>query len=176
MTGSPHIEVVPRRALAPAHYAAIVALCARAYDEPFDAHLAPFDDATHVLASLDGELVSHALWVPRTLTYRGAPLRSAYVEAVATEPRHQGRGHATRVLRALADAITGFDLGALAPSDAAFYARLGWESWRGPLAVETPAGPEPTPGEAVMILRLARTPPLDLDAPLIAPWRPGEIW
>ena len=36
---------------------------------------------------------------------------------------------------------------------------------------------QPTPDETVMILRLPRTPPdLDLDAPLSAEWRRGELW
>jgi GNAT superfamily N-acetyltransferase len=181
MTDAPRIEVLSRGALTPARYDAILALCTRAYEEPFAEYLAPFGDATHVLATVDGELVSHAMWVPRTLTHRGTPLRCAYVEAVATEPTRQRRGHATRVLRALADAITDFELGALSPSDAAFYARLGWEPWRGPLAVATgdvASGDAvtPTPDEEVMILRLPRTPALDLDGPLVAPWRPGEVW
>jgi hypothetical protein len=35
---------------------------------------------------------------------------------------------------------------------------------------------EPTPGEDVMVLRLPRTPAIDLDGELIAPWRPGDVW
>jgi aminoglycoside 2'-N-acetyltransferase I len=56
------------------------------------------------------------------------------------------------------------------------YARLGWELWRGPLFVRTDAGLMPTPDEEVMILRLPRTTPLDLDSPLSAEWREGELW
>lgn len=176
MTETLRIDIWPRSALPSAQYADIVALCSRAYEEPFAHVLAAFKDATHVIASVNGELVSHALWVPRTLTCAGTRLRSAYVEAVATEPRHQGRGYASRVLHALAAAITSFDMGALSPSDPAFYARLGWELWRGPLAVATDGGVLPTPDEEVMILRLPNTPRLDLDATLIAPWREGDIW
>jgi len=76
----------------------------------------------------------------------------------------------------LAGAITAYDIGALSPSDPAFYARLGWELWRGPLAVATDAGITPTPDEEVMILRLPKTPPLDLHGTLVAPWRPGDVW
>ena len=134
--------------------------------------------STHVLGRLDGELVSHAAWVTRLLQPEGLPLlRTAYVEAVATAPEHQGRGYATAVLRALADRITDFDLGALSPSDAKFYARLGWESWRGPTLIRLPEGGllDPT-GEDVMILRLPATPALDLNARLTAEWRRGELW
>jgi GNAT superfamily N-acetyltransferase len=176
MNDALRIDVVPHATLDPGRYAEVVALCERAYEEPFAGIMAAFPDATHVLASTAEELVSHALWVPRTLVADGRALRSAYVEAVATEPRHQGRGYASRVLRAVAAAITGYDVGALSPSDAAFYARLGWEAWRGPLAVATDAGMVPTPDEEVMILRLPATPPLDTGGTLVAPWRVGDVW
>lgn len=170
------IEIVPGASLSQVQYESIVALCTRAYDEEFGEILAGFAGPTHVLGYLGDELVSHALWIPRTLLYNGAALRSAYVEAVATEQRHQGRGYASAVLRALAGAITDYDIGALSPSDPAFYARLGWELWRGPLAVATDEGIVPTPDEQVMILRLPKTPPLDLHGTLVAAWRPGEVW
>jgi aminoglycoside 2'-N-acetyltransferase I len=154
----------------------IIALCSRAYNSDFSDLLDAFEDTTHVLAYIDRQLVSHALWIPRTLTYQGTPLRSAYVEAVATDPPLQGRGYASHVLRALTAAITSFDLGALSPSDPAFYTRLGWELWRGPLGVATEDGVTPTPDGSVMIFRLPNTPPLDLHESLIAPWRTGDIW
>jgi hypothetical protein len=58
-----------------------------------------------------------------------------------------------------------------------FYVRLGWERWRGPLFIRTNVGLDPTPEESVMILRLAGTPTdLDLNEPLCAEWRAGELW
>ena len=176
MTETLHIEIVRRAELSPHRYQEVLALCERAYHEDLSHLMATFDDPTHVLGYLDGELVSHALWIARTLTYQGMPLRCAYVEAVATEPRYQGRGYASHVLRTLAAAIASFDVGALSPSDPAYYTRLGWEQWQGPLAVATGEGVTPTPDEEVMILRLPNTPPLDLHEGLIAPWRVGEIW
>lgn len=177
-SGAPalHIEIIPGASLTPAQHSSIVALCTCAYEEEFGEILAQFADPTHVVAYLGGELVSHALWIPRTLLYNDAPLLCAYVEAVATEPRYQGRGYASAVLRALARAISDYDIAALSPSDPAFYTRLGWESWRGPLAVATADGITPTPDEDVMILRLPKTPPLDLHGALVAPWRPGDVW
>jgi len=171
-----HIEILPHTSIPLTQYQDIVALCSRAYDEDFHDILTLFADATHVVTYLHRDLVSHALWIPRTLTYNGMPLRSAYVEAVATEPRYQGRGYASKVLRAVAAAITSYDIGALSPSDPAFYTRLGWEQWCGRLAVSTDDGVTPTPDDVVMILRLPNTPPLDLHGTLIAPWRAGEIW
>ncbi len=171
-----HITIVPGTALSAALRQDIIALCTRAYEEDFADIMAAFTGATHVLGYLGDELVSHALWIPRTLTCNGAPLRCAYVEAVATEPRYQGRRCASSILRALAAAVTDYDLAALSPSEAAFYARLGWEAWRGPLAVLTAGSVIPTPDEDVMILRLPNTPPLDLYGMLVAPWREGDIW
>lgn len=176
MTDGLRLEVRARRDLDSDTFERVTALCTRAYEEPFAGILDQFREATHLLGWMGETLVSHALWVARPLTAGSRLLRSAYVEAVATEPAHQGRGHASALLRALGDQIASFDLGALSPSEAAFYARLGWESWRGPLAVATPYGLQPTPEEEVMILRLPKTPPLDLDGPLVAPWREGDVW
>ncbi len=176
VTEALQIEIIPHSSISPARYQDIIALCSRAYDEDFHDSLALFVDAFHVVGSLDRELVSHALWIPRTLSYNGMPLRSAYVEAVATEPRYQGQGYASKLLRALAAAITSYELGALSPSDPAFYRRLGWEQWLGPLAVMSDEGVRPTPEDVAMILRLPDTPTLDLHGTLTAPWRAGEIW
>jgi aminoglycoside 2'-N-acetyltransferase I len=163
--------------LTAAQRAEIIELCAVAYEENFDTLFELLPDSTHVLAYLDGHLVSHAEWVTRWLAPEGyAPLRTAYVEAVATLPGFQGRGFATTVLQALSRHIQDFDMGALSPSEAAFYERLGWELWRGPLAIRTEAGLTDTPDEEVMILRLANTPTLNLDGRLTAEWRDGELW
>ena len=58
-----------------------------------------------------------------------------------------------------------------------FYERLGWELWRGRLGIRTLQGIESTPeDEEVMIMRLGKTPELDLKAFLTAEWRKGELW
>jgi aminoglycoside 2'-N-acetyltransferase I len=103
---------------------------------------------------------------------------AAYIELVATDPASQGNGYASMLLRALVSKLTKHDIAGLSPSAESFYARLGWELWRGPLFVRTEAGIESSPeDEEVMILRLPRTPAhLDLDAPLSVEWRPGEVW
>jgi Predicted acetyltransferase involved in intracellular survival and related acetyltransferases len=131
-----------------------------------------------VLGRFDGHLVSHALWVTRYLQAGHGPLlRTAYVEAVATDPDYQRRGFATAVMQRLAAEVKDFELAALSPSDPAFYARLGWQLWRGPLFIRTEDGLLASPDEEqVMILRLPRTPLLDLDMPLSAEWRQGELW
>ena len=156
----------------------ITNLCTEAYEEEFSAYLEAVGSGVHVVGRLDGVVVSHAMWVTRVLDADArVTLRTAYVEAVATRPSHQRRGFASEILARLAAEILDYDLGALSPSEPSFYARLGWELWRGPLFIRTDQGLEPTPGESVMIRRLPRTPAdLDLNARLTAEWRPGEVW
>lgn len=174
---APAIGVHPAADLDPVDRAAILALCSAAYEEDFAPYLDLLPGAVHVTLREAGVIVSHAAWVTRWLQPEGLPLlRTAYIEAVATLPARQGRGHATAILAALPPLLGDFDLGALSPSEPAFYARLGWTSWRGPLSVRTGRGREATPDEAVMILRLPRTPSLDLGAGLSVEFRPGEVW
>lgn len=177
MASALEIRTLPRTTLSGAEYAELVALCTRAYGEDLGPYLAPLTDATHVLAYADSALVCHAAWVTRWLQVGDGPLlRTAYVEAVATEPAYERRGYATAVLRRLAEAIQTYDIGALSPSDPMFYRRLGWELWQGPLGVRTNQGQVPTPDEEAMILRLPNTLSLDFAAPLSIEWRVGEVW
>lgn len=172
------IDVVRAAALSAAEKASLTALCTRAYEEDMTLVLQTFTDPVHVLGRLDGQLVSHALWVTRYLQAGAQPLlRTAYVELVATEPAYQRRGFAAEVMRRVAAEVQDYDLAALSPFSAAYYARLGWEAWQGPLFIRAEAGRLPTPeDEEVMILRLPRTPALDLRQPLSAEWRAGELW
>lgn len=172
------VEVVPTSALSPAQMAEILELCTRAYEEDFAPYLAAISGGVHVLAYLEGTLVCHAMWVTRWLQVGAGPLRrTAYVEAVATEPAFQRRGYATQVLRRLAEEVQGYEIAALSPSAPAFYARLGWLLWQGPLSVRTDTAVVASPDEAVMILCLPNTTPIDLFAPLSIEWRAGdEVW
>ena len=181
VAGPTRIEIVTRQALTPARYREVVELCERAYAEDNDIAdlIREFEDATHILlVGAHDRLVSHALWIERWLIHGTGRVRSAYVELVATDPEHQRHGHASTVMRALGSAIASFDIGALSPSDPAFYARFGWELWRGPLFEQRQNGVSvPSPAEEdVMVLQQLGRPQLDLDGPLTAPWRPGEIW
>ena len=133
----------------------------------------------HFLLHADGALVSHASVVERELHVAGRPLRTGYVEAVATAPDRQGDGFGTSVMRGVGAYVRdNFELGALGTGSHHFYERLGWQTWRGPTSVRTPAGDQPTPDEDGYILVLATptSPPLDLDAPISCEWRPGDVW
>lgn len=164
--------------LSPNDRQTLIELCTAAYEENFDHLFDSLPGSTHIIARLENEIVSHAAWVTRWLQPEGLPeLRTAYIEAVATLPRYQGQGFGSAVLRNLVPYISDYELGALSPSEADFYARFGWELWQGPLFIRTAAGLEPSPAdEEVMILRLPQTPALNLHAALSAEWRAGELW
>jgi aminoglycoside 2'-N-acetyltransferase I len=155
----------------------IINLCSAAYEMDFSHLFETLPGSTHVLAWLNGEMVSHAAWVTRWLQPEGQKLlRTAYVEAVATAPEHRGQGLATAVLKELQIQIRDYQLGALSPSDPAFYERLGWELWQGPLAIRLPNELLPRPDGRVMILRLDSTPQLDLNSPLTAELQTANLW
>jgi aminoglycoside 2'-N-acetyltransferase I len=135
----------------------------------------------HVLAVEDGELVAHAAVVDRTLRAGGRPLRTGYVEGVATRSDRRRRGLAGLVMREAGAIIRRrHELGALSDGSGipGFYERLGWEHWRGPTFVE--AAPEPVrtadDDGGVMVLRTPATGALDLTAPLVCDGRPGDPW
>ena len=133
----------------------------------------------HFVLDLDGEIVAHASVVPRELHVGGRPVRTGYVEAVATLPARQGQGIGSIVMEAVGDWIRDrYELGALGTGRHAFYERLGWRRWRGPSAVRTASGEHPTPEEDgyILVLVTASSPVLDIDAPIACDWRPGDVW
>lgn len=133
----------------------------------------------HFLAYRGGELVSHAVVTTRWLQPASQPLlKTAYVDAVATHPAHEGRGYGSAVMRRLASAIDDdYVIGCLQTGRETFYTRLGWEVWRGPLAGRGAAGLVPTPDQTgVMVLRLSKSPALDLDAALTIECQETRIW
>ncbi len=160
-------------------YREIVALCNAAYRQDLTELMATFGPRTHVLGIIETELVTHAMWVTRWLQVADAqPLKTAYVEAVATLPAQQRNGYATRVMQRLEQSIpAAYEAAALSPATTGIYTRLGWHFWRGPLSIRLPSGEHrATPDESVMVLPLPGRPALLLDQPLSAEWRKGELW
>ncbi len=155
-----------------------IGLCTRAFEEDFRPYMDSFEDATHILGIVDGHLATHALWITRWLQVgESEPLRTAYVEAVATEPAYRGRGYATAVMEEVVLQIQAYEIGGLAPFNANYYGRLGWELWQGPLFERKGDRLERSPAdEEVMIYRLLKTPSLDLTMPISIEWRAGEVW
>ncbi len=134
---------------------------------------------THFLAEVDGEIVSHASVVERTLHVADVAILTGYVEAVATRPGLQGRGYGTAVMRRVGDLMrNGYELGALGTGSHGFYERLGWRAWRGPSSVRTEAGDNRTPQDDgyIMVLTTPSTPSIDVDLPICCEWRPGDVW
>ena len=171
------LEVLHADQLTSQQLAEIHALCNRAYNADLKPLFETFADITHVLGYWGPAIVSHAMWVTRWLQPSNLPpLRTAYVEMVATEPEFQGRGFASAVMRRLANAIHDFEMGGLSPAEPLLYEKLGWVFWKGPHFIRTKDGLFSTPEDQIMILKLPKTPPLDLTLPLSAEWREGELW
>jgi aminoglycoside 2'-N-acetyltransferase I len=103
------------------------------------------------------------------------------VEAVAVAPGLPRRGIGTHVMEVIARTIDdAYELGALGTGSHGFYARLGWEVWRGPTWIRERDGStrrSPDEDGDIMVRRTPATPPdLDLTLPLAVDWRPGEVW
>jgi aminoglycoside 2'-N-acetyltransferase I len=133
----------------------------------------------HFVLDLAGEIVAHASVVEREIHVGGVPLRTGYVEALATDPARQRAGLGSRLMVTINDHIrANYELGALGTGVHAFYERLGWRTWRGPSSVRTPRGDQPTPDDDgyILVLPTPSSPPLDLDAPISCDWRPGDVW
>jgi aminoglycoside 2'-N-acetyltransferase I len=133
----------------------------------------------HFVLDMDGKILAHAAVVERELHAGGRPLRTGYVEAVATAPAHQRKGYGSAVMRpAGAHIRKHFELGALGTSSHGFYERLGWETWRGPTYVRTSTGLQRTADEDgyILVLRTPRSPALVLTDPISCDWRPGDVW
>jgi aminoglycoside 2'-N-acetyltransferase I len=134
---------------------------------------------THVLLE-EGDLVlSHASVVPRRLRIGNRDVSTGYVEAVATRPAHQGRGHATRVLGEVTRVITEqYEMGALSTGVPTLYESAGWELWHGPTFASTPDGTVRTAEDdgGIMVLRTPATGPLDLTEAITCDWREGDVW
>jgi aminoglycoside 2'-N-acetyltransferase I len=184
MGGTPAIRRLASPELTTAEVHTLRALFAAAWPDSDDA----FADedwehalgGIHVLLEEDGHILSHASVVPRLLEVSGIPIRTGYVEAVATWPEFQRLGHGSAVIREIDEVIAAnYELGALGTGEFAFYERLGWERWRGSTWVRTPTGAARTPAEDgyIMVLRTPATPlDLDLDAPISCEWRAGDVW
>ena len=131
------------------------------------------------MLDLDGEIVTHASVVERELHVDGRPLRTGYVEAVATSIDRQGAGFGSLVMADVTSYIRDrFELGALGTGRHRFYGRLGWLTWTGPSSVRVPGGTRRTPDEDgyILVLPTPSSPPLDLATPISCDWRGGDVW
>ena len=133
----------------------------------------------HFVLDVDGEIAAHASVVERELHVGGRPVRTGYVEAVATAPLRQGTGLGSLLMAEVSAYIRDrFELGALGTGRHRFYERQGWQTWTGPSAMRTADGERPTPDDdgCIMVLATPTSPPLDLSAAITSEWRPGDAW
>lgn len=169
--------------LRPGELAAMRALCDAAWAE----RAADFSDddwqaaigGTHVVVEDAGTIVAHSSLVERTLELDGTPLRTGYVEAVATLPAWQRQGLGTLVMREVSAVLDrAYELGALSSALDGFYERFGWQIWPGTTGVREGGIVRPTPKEdGAIYLRFADG-PRALHAGLLVcgALRPGDPW
>ncbi len=173
------ITTARTEALNTATRAAIIHVCRTAFQEDDFLQLFSYipSGGIHVIAYQKQEVVGHAVATTRWLQPEGlALLRTAYIDAVATLPAYQGQGIGSTVMRHIAAAIPAYELACLQTERMSFYGRIGWEAWRGLLAVRKPLELVPTfDQKGIMILRLARTPPLNVEGLLTVNYD-GRMW
>ena len=123
--------------------------------------------------------MAHAAIVPRVLEASGRTVQTGYLEGVATAVTRQGEGLGSlAVAEATRRVRSGFDMGALGTGRHRFYARLGWERWRGPSFARHGAELVRTPedDDALMVLRFGPSADLDVTGSLTCEGRPGDDW
>jgi aminoglycoside 2'-N-acetyltransferase I len=175
------VSVLTTEALTAAQRTSVIDVCITAHDKEEYEHLFSQipSGGRHFLAYRGEELVSHAVVTTRWAQPEGRQaLRTAFVDAVSTLPTYQGRGYGSATMSRLASEIGDYEIGCLQTDhEVAFYERLGWELWLGPLAGRNDEGLIPTPQQrGVMVLRLPRTPPIDVVTRLTIECQPDRIW
>jgi GNAT superfamily N-acetyltransferase len=174
------VMVLTTEDLSAEHRSSVIELCIAAHESEDFLNLFTHipSGGRHFLAYRGPQLVSHAVVTTRWVQAEDRPeLRTAYVDAVSTLPTCQGMGYGSAVMNRLAAEIEDYEIGCLQTDRPGFYDRLGWKVWRGPLAGRGANGLIPTPEQrGVMVLRLPRTPPLDLETQLSIECQPYRIW
>lgn len=154
-----------------------LAFVGRFSDEDWDHTLG----GLHFLVAEGGSPIAHAAVVQRRFLHQDQPWRCGYVEAVAVDPAHQGRGLAAAVMTAAERVIDrSYHLGALSASTAGrgLYVKRGWLPWQGPTYTLSPTGPARTPedDDSTLVRAVPGAAPLALNLPLTCDWRDGDVW
>jgi GNAT superfamily N-acetyltransferase len=175
------VRIIPSEEMTEALRGAVIDVCVAAHemDEFRYMFVKYFPSGARHFLGYDGDtLVSHAVVSTRGVQPDGLPiLRTAFVDAVSTSPSYQRQGYGRATMHRVAGAIDDYEIGCLQTDRNVFYEHLGWELWQGPLAGRRDSELIPTPDQrGVMVLRLPRTPPLDLGALLTIECQPERIW
>jgi aminoglycoside 2'-N-acetyltransferase I len=156
-------------------------LWARAFGDRFsDLDAEHAFGGVHVVMRAGDTIVGHASAVPRLIRFGDRPWRTVgYVEAVATDPEHQGQGVGRRTMEALhLEIAVRWPVALLSTGRATgFYESLGWERWRG-LSYTRTSSDVVRDGEhgGLMILRPDLSVVPDLSVDVTCDDRPGDAW
>lgn len=158
-------------------------LCFAAFDEaPWDQYKF-MQDATHIVAILDNQIVSHALWTDRVFTIDDITSHVAYIEYVTTDHKLRGKGLASELLKYLINTLIklNYDLAALQPEDEAFYQKIGWETWQGSLYINHDKSIDFSEDVQIMLYPLNnqlsdKVSSSSKNNLIYSDWREGEIW
>ena len=159
----------------------IIELCVAAHQKEDFRNLFKYvlSGGWHFLAYYEELLLCHAMATTRWLQPEGYPLlKTAYIDAVSTLPAYQHQGYGSALMRQLAVTIDPeYTIASLETDKEGFYERLGWKTWRGPLAGRDKGRLIPTPEQhGIMVLSLSQTPALDFDSMLTIDCQHGRIW
>lgn len=103
----------------------------------------------HFFARWEGTLASHVALFPQRFEHATGVWYGGFIEDVATDPAMLGRGCASALLVAAAEAArqSGMPVLGLGTAIPEFYERLGWRRWNGPAAFARSDGHiRPDPG------------------------------
>ncbi|HEX5016055.1 MAG TPA: GNAT family N-acetyltransferase [Actinomycetes bacterium] len=134
---------------------------------------------THIVAFEGQDAVGHASVISRRIYVADAAIDGAYVEAVAVDPVHRGRGVGRALVAAVNDVVgSRYPFAALSTSKHPLYEGAGWERWLGPTFVV--AGNRWTRTEdedaGIMVFRPPGSPVDDLTARIAVDERSGDDW
>jgi GNAT superfamily N-acetyltransferase len=117
--------------------AAVIELCAAAFEDDFSRLFERRVGAGHLIAYANDEVVGHLCWTYRRFVDRtGAEFLLRWVEAVAVRLDWQGIGLGSRMMERACALPSGVPGMALMAARESFYSRLGWIQWEGDVVFE----------------------------------------
>lgn len=84
------------------------------------------------LGFLNSELIAHGAVVPREIRVDGEVLKVGYIEGIAVDPKHWGKGFGSNLMAAISlHCRSEFIFSMLSTDQKAFYRSHGWEDFLG---------------------------------------------